>query len=927
MTEEVWDQDGNLRSEPTVTTVYAQHSTEVGEHKTELATTDTKIGEVMNLSTTPGTTDVSGGSVASTKSQDLQDEANTKTEDKTTTNSAFTEVSVQHRAEKMLGTATVTLGTTKDNEARQEENNILKTTNEFTHATTDSEAVTTMSMKDATAMQSEQEQPRKQTRGLESSNQRTTVWGLSEATTEASQQAEFQNGTTAKSRVQSEGSFGTTDAAMTSDYAKSRDASTMEDSLQRMSLSSTVENGLQTDGENPMTTARNGGSESWPTVEFQPNSKPMPTRTPTEDKPTESHLDLQQYTAMNKMELSTVESHLDSTSVKDTTKEESETGDSKETTIQDEALATVSKKAEVRTETIVTYTDDEFIQSSTTPEDKKLGFSLVSTVSNDFETESQHHMVTEMDNDGASGTQGWSTREGNHQITRKLDIDVIPGAYSMASKDMQYTLTTEGTIDVVSGDLDANSGEEFMSTRETANPVTAYGNIDVNSGKNHASTIDMQHSATTNRNTDVNSGEEFTSTREIEHQVKTGSNIDTGFKDHPMPTGDLKDSMTTNSNMDATSGQNHMTTRDMLHLMTTNSNIDDTSGEKSMSTRVTGHPLTTNSNIDAGFEDEFTSTRDMGHPETTSSNTGVSAEENLILTRHMDHSMTTNNNVDVVSGNEPLSPRDITHQTTISRNFYVSYGDEFLSTRDMDHSVTTNSNINFSSGEESLPKSTTDIETYVTTVNMPDVASGERSLSSSVPQLPMTTEGNKRATYSEKSTSIGGMQYKTSSNIEVSSRGESTRYVQDDRTTEINAITGKVSSSTTSVLHPMTTDSDIHVGSGEESMSTSETQATSKPRTTVVSSHSERFTSMSKVEKTTVQPSLEYTTVEGPHNGTTLTLEKTNKGISFQSTNAPEIVSTQIVGMFNFLMKLYFIFSCFVKKKQLITHKRSIVCK
>ena len=72
---------------------------------------------------------------------------------------------------------------------------------------------------------------------------------------------------------------------------------------------------------------------------------------------------------------------------------------------------------------------------------------------------------------------------------------------------------------------------------------------------------------------------------------------------------------------------------------------------------------------------------------------------------------------------------------------------------------------------------------------------------------------------------------------------------------------------------------------------------------------------MSKVEKTTVQPSLEFTTVEGLHDDlTTLTLEKTNKDNAFHSTNAPEIVSTQIVGMFNFLMKLYFIFSCFVKR-------------
>ena len=833
----------------------------------------------MNLSTTPGTTDVSDGSAASTKSQDLQDEANTKTEDKPTTNSAFTEVSVQHGPEGMLGT--VTLGTTIYNEARQEENNILNTTNEFTHVTTDSAAATTKSMKDVTAMQSEQEQPRKQTRGLglESSNQKTTVWGLSEPTTEASQQTEIHQGTTNRSRLQSERLFGTTDSAMTSDYTKfnkQRHTTTVEDTLQRMSFSSTVQNGLQTDGENSMITARNGGNDSgelsWSTVEFRPSSTPMSTG----DKPTESQLDLQKYTTMNKMELSTVGSQVDSTSVKHTTKEDSETGYSKETTIHNEALTTVTKKAEARTETIMPYTYDEFIQSSTTPEDEKLGFPLGSTVSNDFETESRHHMVTEMDNDGASGTQRWSTREGNHQITRKSDMGVITGGHSMASKDMQHTLTTEGTID---GDLDANTGEEFLPTRETAHPVTTNGNIDVNSRQNHMSTIDMQHPIITNTNIHVNSGEEFMSTREIEHPVTTSSNADTSFNNHPMPTRDFE------------------------------------------------HPMRTNSNIDAGFEDEFTSTRDMGHPKTTSSNTGVSVEENLMSTRDIDHSITTSSNMDVASGSEPLSTRGMVQQTTISSNFDVSSGDKFLSTRDMDRSVTTDSNSNFGSGQEPLSKSTRDTETHVTTVNMPDVASGERSFSSSEPQPPMTTEGNKGVRYSEKSTSVGRMQYKTSSNIDIGSMGESTRYVQDDRTTEISSITGKVSSSTTYALHPVTTDSDIHVGSGEESMSTSEIQATSKPRTTAVRSSSEKFTSVDKVEKTTVQPSLEFTTVEGPHNGTTLTLEKTNKGISFQSTNAPEIVSTQIVGMFNFLMKLYFIFSCFVKKKQLITHKRSIVCK
>ena len=347
----------------------------------------------------------------------------------------------------------------------------------------------------------------------------------------------------------------------------------------------------------------------------------------------------------------------------------------------------------------------------------------------------------------------------------------------------------------------------------------------------------------------------------IEHQVTTGSNIDTSFKDHSIPTRDLEDSMTNYSNMDDSSGQSHMATRDMPHLTTTDRIIDVASGEKPMSTRVIEHPITINSHIDAGFEGKFTSIRDMGHTITTSSDTGVSAEENVMSTRYMDHSMTTKNNMDVASGNDPLSPRDMVQQTTISSNFDVSSGDEFLSTRDMDHSVTTNININFGSGEEPLSKSTRDVETYATTVNMPDIVFGERSLSSSDPQPPMTTEGNKRATYSEKSTSIGGMQYKTSSNIDVSSMGESTRYVQDDRTTEISAITGKVSSSTTSVLHPMTTDSDIHVGSGEESMSTSEIEATSKPRTTAVRSRSERFTSMSKVEKTTVQ------TVTGIHHG------------------------------------------------------------
>ena len=521
----------------------------------------------------------------------MQDEANTKTEDKTTTNSAVTKVSVQQRPEGMLETTTVTLGTTQDNEMRQEENNDLNTTNEFTHATTDSEATTTMSMKDVTAMQSEQEQPRKQTRGLESSNQKTTVWGLSEPTTEASQQTEIHQGTTNKSRLQSERLFGTTDSAMTSDYTKfnkQRHTTTVEDSLQRISFSSTVQNGLQTDGENSMTTARNGANDSrelsWSSVEFRPNSTPMPTG----DKPTESQLDLQKYTTMNKMELSTVGSQVDSTSVKYTTKEDSETGDSKETTIHNEALTTVTKKAEARTETIMPYTYDEFIQSSTTPEDEKLGFPLGSTVSNDFETESRHHMVTEMDNDGASGTQRWSTREGNHQITRKSDMDVITDGHSMASKDMQHTLTTEGTID---DDLDANTGEEFLPTRETAHPVTTNGNIDVNSRQNHMSTIDMQHPITTNTNIDDNSGEEFTSTREIEHQVTTRSNIETGFKDNSMSTRDLEDPMTTNSNMDVTSGQNHMATRDIPHLMTTNSNIDVASGEKPMSTRVIEHPI------------------------------------------------------------------------------------------------------------------------------------------------------------------------------------------------------------------------------------------------------------------------------------------------------------------------------------------------
>ena len=852
---------------------------------------------------------------------------------------------------------------------------------------------------------------------------------MSEATTEASQQMEIHHGITAKSRVQSEGSFGTTYSAMTSDYTKfnKQRHKTTVDSLQRMSFSSTVQNGLRTDAEYSMTRARNGGSDSgevsWSTVEFQPNSTPMPT----EDKPTELQLDLQQYTMMNKMELSTVESQLHSTSVKDTTKEESETGDFKETTVQDELLMTVSERAEVETETTMPYTDDEFIQithkilvprSITTPKDEKIGFPLGSTVSNDFETESQHHIVTKIDDDSASGTQRWSTREGNHQITRKFDTDVIPDGYSMASKGMQHTLTTGGTTDVGSGDLDVNSGEEFMTTRETAHPVTTNGNIDVNSRQNHMSTIDMQHPVTIKSNSDVNSGEEFTSTRENEHQGTTSSTIDTGFKDNSMSTRDLEDPMTTSSNMDnmdVSSGQNYMATRDMPHLMTTSFDIDVTSGEKPMSTTVIEHPImtnsnvevssgqnhmstidmqhpittntnihvnsgeefmstreiehpvttssnadtsfndnpvptrdfehpmttnsdigvssgqnhmttgdiqhiiTTNSNIDAGFEDEFTSTRDMGHPKTTSSNTGVSAEENLMSTRDIDHSMTTNNNMDVASGSEPLSTRGMVQQTTISSNFDVSSGDELLSTGDMGHSVTTDSNFNFGSGQEPLSKSTRDTETHVTTVNMPDIASRERPWSSSDLQPPMTTEGNKRVTYGKKSTSIGGMQYKTSSDIDVGSFGESTRYIQDDRTTEISVITGKVSSSTTSVLHPMTTDSDINVGSGEESMSTSKIQATSKPRTTAVRSSSEKLTSVDKVEKTTVPPSLEFTTQEGLHDDlTTLTLEKTNKGNAFQSTNAPEIVSTQIVGMFNFLMKLYFICSCFVKKSNFL---------
>ena len=567
----------------------------------------------MDLSTTTETTEETNDSATSTNKQEMQEETNTKIEDKTTTHSAVTEVSMKHRAEGMLETATLTSETTNDDETKQHENKVLNTTNEFTHATTDSKVTTTMPIKEATVLPSEQEQLRTRNLGTESSNQQTTVWKLSASATEASRQTEIAHDTTAKNRVQSEGLVATTDAAMTSGYTefdKSRDV-------------------------------------LWSTPR------------PMDDKPTKPKVDFDlQYTTVHKMELSTVESQLDSTQVKYATKEESDTGNYKEITTHADDVATVSRKTKVETETIIPHTDGEFLEtthanlessSTTTALDKKVEFQPGSTVSNDFETESQHHMITKMDDDNILETQPWSTSEGYHQITTNRGGDIIADDDSMAPKNLQHTLTTEYSIDddsgdvqyslTTDGDIDVESGEVLIPSTHAQNYVTSNNGIDIGTREVSMSTKDLEHLMKTNNNIAVGFRKSTVSTRYVQHAVTTDSNIGVSSEEKIISTREIENPMTTSSNTDTGSKDHPVPTRDLEHPpMTTNNNIDFISGEEFMSTRKIEHPMTTSSNRDTGSKDHPVPTTDLELPPmTTSSNMDVSFGQNHMSTRQMPH--------------------------------------------------------------------------------------------------------------------------------------------------------------------------------------------------------------------------------------------------------------------------------------------------